>query len=267
MPIKLVDGSVKRSIRHLLEQSDLGFWAVTRLWDGYRTPSSLPVAPSSDSVLLGRAEVDAAVAEVERLGLPVYGDRPKNWDSLVALERIVGHFPTSARVLDAGGERYSVISLWLSLYGFTDLHVANLEFVGVPAKSFRMGPIRFITADLTRLPYPDSSFDVVTCLSVIEHGVPIEHYFSEMSRILKPGGLLVTSTDYWETPIDCEGKSAFGVPVRIFDRQDVEEIHAVAERFGFRHERPFAPTCREKVVNWVGLDYTFAVFIHTKASI
>ena len=45
--------------------------------------------------------------------------------------------------------------------------------------------------------YQSNIFDFVTSLSVIEHGVDIHKYFMEMNRILKKGGLLLTSTDYW----------------------------------------------------------------------
>jgi ubiquinone/menaquinone biosynthesis C-methylase UbiE len=45
--------------------------------------------------------------------------------------------------------------------------------------------------------YQSNTFDFVTSLSVIEHGVDIHKYFMEMNRILKKDGLLLTSTDYW----------------------------------------------------------------------
>src|SRR5688500_1533518 len=50
--------------------------------------------------------------------------------------------------------------------------------------------------DIEDTKYSDQMFDYVTSLSVIEHGVNIERYFREMSRIIKSSGHLLTSTDY-----------------------------------------------------------------------
>lgn len=44
------------------------------------------------------------------------------------------------------------------------------------------------------LDHPDASFDVVFCSEVIEHMTSPEVLAAEMSRVLKPGGLLVLST-------------------------------------------------------------------------
>lgn len=44
------------------------------------------------------------------------------------------------------------------------------------------------------LPYENDSFDVITCLQVIEHLTNPEHLLTEIYRILKPGGVLILST-------------------------------------------------------------------------
>jgi dolichol-phosphate mannosyltransferase len=56
--------------------------------------------------------------------------------------------------------------------------------------------------DALRLPFPDSAFECVICSEVVEH-VPHENgqVFDELTRILKPGGILVLGTpdyDRWE---------------------------------------------------------------------
>jgi ubiquinone/menaquinone biosynthesis C-methylase UbiE len=56
---------------------------------------------------------------------------------------------------------------------------------------------RFVTADLTQLPFADGSFDCVTCGYVLEHLPSAEPGLAEMSRVLSPGGriLLLTTED------------------------------------------------------------------------
>ena len=51
-------------------------------------------------------------------------------------------------------------------------------------------------------------------MSVIEHGVPLKPYFEEMYRLLKPGGILITSTDYYPEPIDTRNKMAHEAPIK-----------------------------------------------------
>lgn len=54
--------------------------------------------------------------------------------------------------------------------------------------------VDIVDLNTEKLPYADSSFDLVTCTEVIEH---IEHYresLREMYRVLKPGGVLVVTT-------------------------------------------------------------------------
>lgn len=48
-----------------------------------------------------------------------------------------------------------------------------------------------------KFPFPDSSFDVVTSLCVIEHLIYPELILNEMNRVLKPGGIFVISCPNW----------------------------------------------------------------------
>jgi SAM-dependent methyltransferase len=262
--------SLRRRIRLRFTRTEAGYERWMRLFHGVRPAPDLVAqvadGGSAHAVLRSRAAWQEVEAEVRRLGLPRHPDPPKNWDSLLALRAILGRVPRDGRVLDAGAELYSAILPWLHLCGYRRLDGINLVFEA----PFRQGPIDYRGGDLTRTPFADGSFDAITCLSVIEHGVDLDAYFREASRLLRPGGLLVTSTDYWQDPVDTGGQVAYGVPIRIFTRDALLDAVALAGRHGL------APTasldasmlaCAERAVRWqrFGLDYTFAFFTLAKA--
>ena len=116
---------------------------------------------------------------------------------------------------------------------------------------------------MTKTPFPNNYFDIVTCISVIEHGVDEVKYFEEMNRILKKGGLLITSTDYWESKIDTGGQSEFNHPIFIYDKDSVKNLLNIAYKSNFRlYGQEIDLNCQDKVVNWkrFNLDYTFLIF-------
>lgn len=48
--------------------------------------------------------------------------------------------------------------------------------------------------DSQNLPFPDSFFDAIVCVEVIEHLFDPIHALAEMNRGLKPNGILILST-------------------------------------------------------------------------
>jgi len=54
--------------------------------------------------------------------------------------------------------------------------------------------IEYKTCTVDRLPFPDNSFDAVTCFDMLEHVVDKEVTLSEILRVLKPEGLLFFDT-------------------------------------------------------------------------
>jgi SAM-dependent methyltransferase len=51
--------------------------------------------------------------------------------------------------------------------------------------------VRLEQADLLHLPFPDGNFDLVMCMSVIEHMPDPAEACAELARVLRPGGILI----------------------------------------------------------------------------
>lgn len=222
-------------------------------------PESTPVT----GVLQSRDEWERSVAEARRLRLPLHRDRPKNWDALGAVRAVVtlaDDGSRTARIVDAGSARYSSVLPWLRLYGFGGspgtLVGTNLEF-GAPV---RRDGVEFRFGDVTATDFADASLDAITCMSVIEHGVPIEAFLAESARVLRPGGVLAVSTDFDHDPPDTTGVRAYGAPVRIFGPDDIRSLVAHADTVGLDLVGDLGTmTHPDRPVHWrrTGLDYTF----------
>jgi SAM-dependent methyltransferase len=227
-------------------------------WGSHRR--EIPRVNPVNTVLKNKAQVDAAVAEAARLKLPQFSDPPKTWDTLGALHEIVSRTDTSAKILDAGAEMYSRILPWLYLYGYRDLTGNNLIFD--KSRTVKRGTINYEYGDITATRFEKAHFDAITCLSVVEHGVDLDKYFAEMARILKPGGVLVTSTDYFEQPTDTKGLECYGTPIRVFTRADIEKAVEGAKKVGLRLSQPMDYSSQDRVVTWkqFGLKYSFIIF-------
>jgi ubiquinone/menaquinone biosynthesis C-methylase UbiE len=111
-------------------------------------------------------------------------------------------------------------------------------------------------------------FDYVTSLSFIEHGVNIEKYLREMSRIIKSNSYyLLTSTDYWPDKLVNNKKVlSKGTPDNIFSRDEIENLVEVADKNGLKLIEPIYFEYKDKVVRWnsIVLDFTFIFFAMRK---
>jgi len=211
--------------------------------------------------LQSREEVDAATRIIESLRLPSHHDHQKNWDNLKCLYYIVQNVDRCSPILDAGSGADSKILTLLSRLGYERLYACDIR----SSRRNRYGRrgIDFSVQDITRTTYADSFFKAITSISVIEHGIILEHFVAEMHRILDLGGLLLITTDYWSEPVDCHGIYPYGREageMKVFQPSDLEHLHEIALQYGFALCRPLNLQTNARVVRWqrVNREYTFA---------
>lgn len=67
--------------------------------------------------------------------------------------------------------------------------------------------LRYMAADAAYLPFKESSFDVVSSISLVEHVPDVKQVLLEMVRVLKPGGIILIMAPNLVSPV---------VAVRVF---------------------------------------------------
>jgi SAM-dependent methyltransferase len=240
-------------------------------------------AISSNSVLKTYSEVIEAKNQLKELKLFLHHDPIKSWDTYRMIE-IINKARRDSFVLDVGCNDSPILPM-LSRLGFTNLYGCDLhlklrfkhKFVNSLYSLFKKDyrpiihmhhdrPLNLSIQNLENTNYQNNMFDFVTSLSVIEHGVDIQKYFKEMSRIIKKGGRLLTSTDYW--PVKTTNTKCVlskGTPDKVFDRKEIEDLIVIADKAGLKLVEPVNFTYIDKVVHWkrTGLDYTF-IFLAMK---
>ncbi|MFC2000521.1 class I SAM-dependent methyltransferase [Chloroflexota bacterium] len=218
-----------------------------------------------NAVLKTRREAEESVVNIKQLKLSPHSDFLKNWDCYRAFTFILNYGSPNSEVLDVGSADYGVTLPWLELYGYSNLYGCDISF----KEDFRKGKIHYNKQDLQKTNFKSSSFDFITSISVIEHGVDVHAYLKEMSRLLKSGGYLLTSTDYWHEPIDTKGLYPYGKAqgeMKIFTGGDIEQLVRAATGYGLELTQPIDFSYKDKVVYWERVDkkFTFIFFVLKK---
>lgn len=92
--------------------------------------------------------------------------------------------------LDVGAGQGQLICRMRERFAVTshacDYHADRFNAAGVE--------IREVNLNKDPLPFPDSSFDIITCSEVVEHLDNYRRLLAEMHRVARPGGLVVVTT-------------------------------------------------------------------------
>ena len=159
-------------------------------------------------------------------------------NKLSALEHVRA-LPKDSLILDVGSGRglwpFSLAELGYKVIGIdyaksvVEKNNSEVKFRGLA------GRIRFMEADALDIPFEDASFDAVTDFGLLQHLDPSDWhtYVTELSRVLKPGGLLMLvalsrETKVflnWTPHVSPEGKfERDGVTYYFFTKEEVRDI-------------------------------------------
>lgn len=210
-------------------------------------------------------EIGEATLFLKQQKLPQHKTVEKNWDHYcvsLALQNI----HKKSRILDFGMGNGYTLDLFDRL-GFKNIFGIDLN-ISLAAKittlkilvrnNFRHMP-KINRGDMMATVFATNSFDFITSISAIEHGVSIDFFLKEAYRILKPSGHLFITTDYWESEVPgSENKKAYNLPWTIFTRQAIRNLLVAAKQIGFQSPIPESiPTCSAAPILWNDCRYTF----------
>ena len=239
-------------------------------------------------ILSNWEEVGSAVNGLKKEELPLHTDPAKCWDLFNIRDMLLrNNVASDACIVDmgCGASVYGSVTLeFLRAMGFQnligiDLYIPLYARLGALLRGWgkfrELIPYQMIAGDMTSTKFANNSVDVAISLSVIEHGVDLDKLFYELSRVVKVGGVVYVSTDYWEQKIELSsGMAASGardnqsLPWTIFDLTSLNGVIAIANKYGFLEVGDkVIPPCQDKPIYWQGADYTFIAMEFKKSGV
>jgi SAM-dependent methyltransferase len=221
-------------------------------------------------VLQSATEVQNITSSLRNANCGIHKNQNKNWD-LFQVKNCLKDLPFEAKILEVGcGNSWLSTLRFIRKQGYKNLTGIDLT-ISLRDKLFNIyyavkethKPFDIRQANAINLDFVNKTFDLIICLSVIEHGVPLRDFIIEMHRILKKKWKLLISTDYWETK-EQKHKTTIGLPWTIFDKQEICNFLRLATKTGFKPIATEIPECKEKVIHWDNEDFTFLSIVLTK---
>lgn len=188
----------------------------------------------------------------------------KSWDVHQILQLIERHVPDKkAAIYDMGSYNCEIpLALWAR--GYRHIRAADLNPKGRCIRWYG-NQINFQCENFYTPNVPPKSFDVITCLSVMEHGFNQDHFLKSVSDLLKPGGLIAITTDYHPQKIDIpHDYRLFNLTYQIFNRQEIEAFITRAKDFGLELVEDQIWDESKYPISFLGHQFTFILIAFKK---
>jgi SAM-dependent methyltransferase len=175
-----------------------------------KTYASLSAEPEKDFVFpTGRAWAEDLEYPAELANVP---ERAAESFAGVANPFSLGRLSPGEHVLDLGcgaGTDSLVAAQMVGEQGRVtgiDMTLPMLAKARAAAAELRATNVEFVESEAEQLPFPDESFDVVISNGVIDLIPDKDAVFSEVSRVLKPGGRMQIADVTIQNPVSAEGR-------------------------------------------------------------
>lgn len=216
-----------------------------------------------NNFLKTRAEVDTASKYLKDNDLISSGLDCKNWEITQVIP-----FLKDGDLCDLGSDGSVVLdnAVKLGLVGRkVGIDLAYKKYDGAYSVTIKTNGVELHGSDLMKTEFPHNSFDIITCLSVIEHEVSFERFAKECSRLLKVGGKMYVSFDFWEPKPEYEKRNLYSLDWNILDRHDVNILIMWCGINGMLVTTDIDWTLQDAVINSkfcspvLGVEYSFGI--------
>lgn len=162
-----------------------------------------------------RARGEQAMADHRERDIAPYLNIQK---PLTILDLANGRLRPQYTLLKAAGHHVYGID-YVNRQGFTKTDVAYRVARQIYQWQFGISsnvcaPQTLACGDVTTLPFPDNSFDLVTSMAAFEHFLHIPKVVSELHRVLRPGGMVWVSVHLFTSPSGGHNLSFTEFPLR-----------------------------------------------------
>jgi SAM-dependent methyltransferase len=184
--VELLKSEIKKTYARVSEAPEQDFIFPTgRAW-----AEDLGYPPELANVPESAAESFAGVANPFSLGRLAEGERVLDLGSGAGTDSLV-----AAQMV---GERGSVTGV--------DMTAEMLAKARAAAAEMDVRNVEFVESEVERLPFDDASFDVVISNGVIDLIPDKDAVFSEVYRVLAPGGRIQIADVTIQNPVSAEGR-------------------------------------------------------------
>ncbi|MBC7430415.1 MAG: methyltransferase domain-containing protein [Bacteriovorax sp.] len=157
----------------------------------------------------------------------------KSWDVLTILKTIQKMKPDkNTAIYDMGSYNCEIpLALWWS--GYRNIMAADFNPIG-RAINWYGNKIQFRQENFYKSTVASQSLDVITALSVIEHGFEQVNFFKVCHGLLKPDGLVLITTDFHAEKIKIDPNfKIFNLSYMIFSNEEILKLVEEAKSNGF----------------------------------